>query len=145
MNMKKRYYVDTCIYLNLWQKEIDPKTGLKFWKIARDFLQKIENTDSIILFSGFVLKEISYILGNRFNDRRGIFSDHTKFERIFASPQDYDFARILEKEFNYEISFFDCIHIALAKKEKAILITRDEKLIKYGRKYCEIHKPEELL
>lgn len=143
--MQKRYYVDTCIYLNLWQKEIDFKTGLKFWKIARDFLQKIENTHSIVLFSGFVLKEISHILGNRFNERKGIFSDPTKFERIFADPRDYDFARMLEKEFKYEISFFDCIHIALAKKEKAILITRDEKLIRYGRKYCETHKPEELL
>ena len=143
--MKRRYYIDTCIYLNLWQKEIDPKTGLKFWKIARDFLQKIENTDSIVLLSGFVLKEISYILGNSFNDRRGIFSDHTKFERIFASPQDYDYARILEKEFNYEISFFDCIHIAICKRLNFTLITRDEKMIMFGSKYCEIYKPEKFL
>src|SRR3989344_737690 len=139
--MKKRYYVDTCIYLNLWQKEIDPKTGLKLWKIAKDFLQKIEDSDAIILYSGFVLKEIYHILGSRFNNRKDIFMDQIKFKKVFANSEDYDYARKLEKEFNYEISFFDCIHITLAKRERVILITRDEKMIMFGSKYCEICKP----
>ena len=143
--MDKSYYVDTCIYLNLWQREIDPKTGLKFWKIARDFLQKMEDTNSTIIFSGFVLKELSYILGNKFHNKRDIFSDDTQFKKTFAALEDYDYARNLEKEFKYEISFFDCIHIILARKEKAILITRDEKLLRYGRRYCDVCKPEGLL
>ncbi|MEK6889176.1 MAG: PIN domain-containing protein [Nanoarchaeota archaeon] len=143
--MNNRYYIDTCIYLNLWQKEINPKTGLKLWKIARDFLQKIEDKENIILFSGFVLKETSYILRKSFDEKRNIFLDKSKFKKVFANPEDYEYARKLEKEFNYEISFFDCIHIVLTKKEKAILITRDEKLINYGKRYCKVNKPEELL
>ena len=143
--MKKSYYIDTCIYLNLWQKEVDPKTGLKFWKIARDFLQKIEDSDTIIFFSGFVIKELSYILGNRFKDKRAIFLETIKFKKIIANSQDYDFARTLEKEFNYKLSFFDCMHIALTRKERSILITRDEDLQKYGRKYCRVYKPEAFL
>lgn len=143
--MDKRYYIDSCIYLNLWQKEVNPKTGLKLWKIARDFLQKIEDKENIILFSGFILKEMAYVLKENFNEKRRIFLDKDKFKKILAFPEDYEFARKLEKEFNYEISFFDCIHIVLARKEKAILITRDERLISYGRRYCRINKPEELL
>jgi len=108
-------------------------------------LQKIEDKENTILFSGFILKERSYILENNFNEKRNIFSDKSKFKRIFATPEDYEYARKLEREFNYEISFFDCIHIVLTKKEKAILITRDEKLINYGKRYCRINKPEELL
>ena len=143
--MKKSFYIDSCIYLNLWQREIDPKTGLKFWKIAKDFLQKIEDEDSIILYSGFVLRELEHILGNRFNNKNNIFMDGTNFKKVFADSEEYNFARKLEKEFNYEISFFDCLHITLANKEKAVLITRDEKLIKFGRKYFDIRKPEKFL
>jgi len=143
--MTSKYYVDTCIYLNLWQRKVDQKTGLKFWKVARDFLQNAENTDSVFLFSGFVLKEMSYILGDRFDGKKNLFLDKERFEKVFAMPRDYEFARELEKKFNGEISFFDCMHIVLTKKEDAILITRDEKLIKYARKYCKVHKSEELL
>lgn len=142
--MTERFYIDTCIYLNLWQKEVDLKTGFKFWKIARDFLQRLEKKDSTILYSGFILKEMSYIIKDYFNEKKELFLD-SRFEKVFAIPKDYEFARELERKFNYEISFFDCIHIVLAKKENAILVTRDEKLIKYTKGYCKVHKPEELL
>jgi predicted nucleic acid-binding protein len=65
--------------------------------------------------------------------------------KILKHSTTKSFARRLEKEFNYEISFFDCLHVVLARKEKAILITRDEKLIMFGSKYCKVSKPEKFL
>jgi hypothetical protein len=118
---------------------------LKYWKIARDFLQKIEESDNFILYSGFVMRELQHVLGRRFNGKKLIFMDRSKFKKVFANPGEYNLARELEKEFNHEISFFDCIHIILTRKEKATLITRDEKLINFGSKYCEVYKPEEFL
>ncbi|MDP1695305.1 MAG: PIN domain-containing protein [archaeon] len=140
-----KYYIDTSVYLNLWQKETDYKTKFKFWKAAEEFLQKAEDENSLILYSGFVMKELMYILGDLFYEKREIFFDETRFKKIFADVKDYNFARELEKEFNFDISFFDCIHITLAMKEKAILISRDKKLIEYAKKYCEAGKPEDFL
>ena len=45
--MNKNCYVDTCIYLNLWQKEVEKKTGMKLWKLAQRFFEKIEEMFSM--------------------------------------------------------------------------------------------------
>jgi predicted nucleic acid-binding protein len=140
-----RYYIDTSVYLNLWKKEIDPKTGLKFWKITEHFLQKIEEDNATIVYSGFILKELRFMLGRRFYEKRQIFSDNARFVKAIANEQDYNLARGLEKKFNYKISFFDCMHIMLAIKEKAILVSRDKKLLEYAKRYCKAGKPEEFL
>jgi len=39
--MKKRYYIDTCIWLNLFKKEVDSKSGIQYWKFAKDLIEEI--------------------------------------------------------------------------------------------------------
>jgi len=143
--MGKRYYVDSSVYLNLWQRETDKYTGLKLWKIASDFLQKIEEENSAIYYSGYLLKELSYVMGNVFSEKKHLFFDESRFKKLKADDEDYAFARKLEREFNFEISFFDCLHIVLTRKSKSILVTRDRKLLHFGKKYCAIGRPEEFL
>ena len=58
--MKKSYYVDTCIYLNIWQRET--VQGIEFWKLAKELFDKIEERENTIYYSGFILKELKYIL-----------------------------------------------------------------------------------
>lgn len=139
------YYVDTSIYLNLWQKEVHSKTGKPFWKITKDFLQKAEDSNITIYYSGFVLRELYYILGDDFKEKVEIFLDKTKFRKVFALPHDYEFARKIEIDSNYEIGFFDCLHIVLSRKYGSILITRDNKLIEHARRYCKVGRPEDFL
>ena len=44
-----------------------------------------------------------------------------------------------------EISFYDIIHMLIAKKTKSVLITRDNKLIEIAKKYsAEVMRPEEV-
>jgi len=58
---KKIYYVDTCIWLNLINREGDESKGVPYWKIAEDFLNQIKNNlDIKIIVSDSVLKELSY-------------------------------------------------------------------------------------
>lgn len=47
------YYIDSCIYLNLWQKEVAPD-GFKLWKVAEAFLRKIGENNGIIYYSGYL-------------------------------------------------------------------------------------------
>lgn len=127
-----QYYLDTCIWLNLFKKED------KFWEIARDF---IEIHAKEIVYSGFVLKELKYKIENFENIFTFLRND---FKFIKSLYEDLAYARNLESEFKFEISYFDCIHISICKRIGAVLITRDRKMIEIGKGIIEINKPEEL-
>jgi len=139
-----KYYIDTCIWLNLFKKENDK---VQYWKFAKDFLEKVMFSKDIIYYSGFVLKEIEHIIKNKdlFKEKKLFFKEEKKFIYIKAKNEDYEFARKLESNNNYKISFYDCLHIALAKRKKAVLITRDKDLIHIAEKHILTKKPEELL
>lgn len=144
--MKKSYYIDSCIYLNLWKKEVDEKEA-PLWRFVKDFLQRIENEGSIIYYSGYLLKELSFILDKEtFNQKLKMFNYYSGFIRVNLSLEEFNEARRIESETNHEISFYDIIHMLSAKKTNSILITRDKKLIKICKKYNIPAKlPEELL
>ena len=144
--MKTGYYIDTCIYLNLWQKEVDDNTGALLWKFTKEFLEKVETENSIVYYSGFILKELKFILTDEeFDKKKILFESSPNFRMVFLSEEEYNFARKIEKESNYEVSFYDIIHMLLAKKTKSLFITRDNKLIEFSEKYSVIaRKPEQL-
>ncbi len=120
--MEKRYYVDTCIYLNLWQKEVEKKTGIKLWKLAQRFFEKAEENDSTIYYSGFVLKELSYILNRgEFYRKKVLFEYSPNFSRLVLSKEEFEEAREIERNIESEISFLDIVHILLARKSNSIL------------------------
>lgn len=136
------YYVDSCIYLNLWQKEVSP-AGQPLWKFALDFFEHVEKKREPILFSGFVLKELAFVFGEEFAKKKCLFQNKARFQRIVAFQEDYGAARKLESAAQFTLSFFDCMHIVLAKKTSATLVTRDRTLIDIARAYCRVARPEE--
>ena len=36
--MKKEYYIDSCIWLNMFKNEGDSSKGVPYWKIAKEFI-----------------------------------------------------------------------------------------------------------
>lgn len=140
----KSYYVDSCIYLNLWQKESDDKNPL--WKFAREFFEKVENENSTIYYSGFLLKELLFVFDEKhFIDKLELFNYSPNFKRVSLTKQGYEEARKIKRE-NIEISLYDIIHMLLAKQTDSILVTRDKLLIQLSEKYSVISKkPEEIL
>ena len=145
--IQKSFYVDSCIWLNLFKKEGDPTKGIPYWKIAEDFVEKIIfSKDKEIVYSGFILKELKNILNNeRLFKEKLLFFKEENFNFVKATEDDYYFARKLESKLRYELSFYDCLHIAICKRLNLILITRDNYLIKSARKYISVNKPEELI
>lgn len=145
---KRLFYIDSNIWLNLFKKEWSSDGRMPFWKIARDFIDRVmfsENKE--IIYTGFVLKELIFIINNEktYKDIFEFLTKESKFRFVKATPQDYDFARKIETEYKYNLSFFDCMHIAICKRLSLTLITRDGLLIKYARKYIKVNRPEELL
>ncbi len=138
--MKRKFYVDTCIYLNLWKKE------KLFWEKALSFFEKREEHDEKISYSKLIIKELKYILSEKeFEHKRNLFREN-RFEEIKLITEDIINARKIETEIKYELSFYDILHMLLARKSQSILITRDRKLIKIARKYnIKTKRPEEIL
>lgn len=143
-----KYYIDSCIWLNLFKKEGDSKKGRPYWEIARDFIDKIRLLDnSEIAYSKIVLREIEFKLKDKnvFTKSKSVLEREIKPRLIRVETSDYTFARKLESELKYELSFYDCIHIAICKRLNLILVTRDKDLIKFAGKYVIAEKPEHLV
>jgi len=144
---QKSFYVDSVIWLNLFKKEGDPTKGVPYWKIAKEFIEKVMfSKDEEIVYSGFVLKEMKFKLDeDTFKEKQMFFKEEERISFVKATEEDYAFARKLESDIKYEISFFDCLHIAICKRLNFILVTRDDLLIKIARKFIQADKPENLL
>ncbi|OGJ20884.1 hypothetical protein A3K73_09280 [Candidatus Pacearchaeota archaeon RBG_13_36_9] len=138
------YYVDTCIYLNLWKKEVD-ESGNKLWESAKNFFEKAENEEAIIYYSGFLLKELIFLLTTEeYLQKKELFDSSLNFKKTILSKEEYELAKSISKA-NKQLSFYDVIHILLAKKTNSILVTRDRILIQLSKDYSvEARKPEDL-
>ena len=139
--MKLCYYIDTCIWLNLFKKEGDETKGEAYFKIAKRFIEKENIT---IIYSGIVLKELQFILNDeiKFKEKKQFLKDF--FEFVKLNEIDYNLARKYEVENNSKISFYDYLHIAVCKNNDFVLVTRDKDLIETAKKYIIVNKPEEI-
>lgn len=138
---QKTYYVDSCIWINLFKKEGDATKGTPYWKIAKDFIED----DNKIIVSTIVVKEISFKIEDKLNLVMKFFKDNNDIKLIKTQPEDYDLARKFESKEKFKISFYDYLHIAIAKRLNIPLITRDKELIEFAKKYIEVFKPEDLI
>ena len=113
-------------------------------KIAEEFFEKVKKRGDVIIISTAVVRELLYNLGEDFM----LFKEFIKknMNRIIIRPAelDYDFARILETKDAFRIGFYDYLHIAIAKRLKVILVTRDKELIRIAREHISVFKPEDL-
>lgn len=125
----------------------DKESRICYWKIAKDFFEKSEKDDAVIYYSGFLLKELKFILDEKeFYEKREKFEKSPNFLKIDISKDELNHARKIESELGFEVSFYDILHMLMAKKAGAVLITRDKKLIQAARYYdVEVKRPEEEL
>lgn len=140
-----KFYVDTNIYLNLWKKEGDATKGIPYWKLAKDFMDKSERENSIITFSGLILKELKYKLTpEQFKEKSDLLK--STYQKVEVLEEDYNNARKLESKSRFNISFYDCLHIAVCKRLNLVLVTRDRLMLDFAKSEgLRCGKPEEFL
>jgi len=140
------YYIDTCIYLNLWQKEVG-FSGVSYWEIAKKLFEFIEEKGIVMYYSGFILNELKFILSEKeFGNKKVLFENMPNFKKIGLERNELDEARKIENETKFEVSFYDIIHMVLARKTNSVLITRDKRLMKIAKKYnVNVSLPEEII
>lgn len=145
---QKSYYQDSCIWLNLFKKEGDSSKGVPYWKIAEDFINKvIFSEDEEIIYTGLILKEIQYKINDEklFKEKIEFLKRESKFRFVEVTKEDHSAARKLESTSGFEISFYDCLHIAICKRLNFVLVTRDKELINFTKEHITVKKPEDLL
>ncbi len=140
----KEYYAETCIWLNLFKKEGYITKGVPYWKLAKDFIEQVEDQNGKIIVSTIVLKELYFTATDKFNHIKKFFKESEYIEIVKTTPEDYGLARKWEQE-NGALSFYDYIHVAIAKRLNIPLVTRDEELIEFAKARIEVFKPEELI
>jgi predicted nucleic acid-binding protein len=141
------FYVDTCVYLNLWKKEKSFVFGKPSWVVAKNFFDYISRRELTIYYSGFLLKELYYKLTNEeFVTKRALIESSNNFIRISLDYEEYKKAAEITKKLASGISFFDVMHLILARKAQSVFITRDKELLKIARKFGVVaKKPEEVI
>jgi predicted nucleic acid-binding protein len=141
------YYVDACIYLNWWKQESGALFREPFWKSAKKFFENVDKNQDTIYYSGFLLKELSYKLTeSEFIKKLEFIESSPNFLKINLNGDEYEMAQKIKRDIDFEISFFDVIHLILAKKTNSTLVTRDKKLLKIARKFRVMaKKPEKII
>ena len=138
-----KFYVDACIYINHWQSEIETGTGRPLWELAQAFFGKY--LDATFYFSGFLLRELEFNLTKKeFEQHKEVFRQKN-FRKLIMSSGEWEEARRMEWALKFSVSFYDLIHLLLARKAEAILVTRDRRLIGAARQYSvDARRPEDL-
>lgn len=140
------YYVDSSVWLNLFKKEKNQINNIPYWKIAKDFIEKVsKDSDSKIIVSTIILKELSFILKDKFMLAKKFLESSDYIRLIKTIPADYNLAREIELETSSVISFYDCLHIAVSKRLNCILVTRDNQMTEIAKSYINADRPENLI
>lgn len=140
----KKFYIDSCVWMNLFKREESADKKKSYWRIAEDFLKKCAAQEDGVYCSDVIIRELQIKLSkNAFDDAKELLSD---CDRIEPTNEDIALARKIESELDFEISFYDILHILLAKNIGATLITRDKKMSEIAEIYCvEARHPEDFL
>ncbi len=122
------YYVDTCIFLNIWKREVGPDPRRPFWKGSEEFLKP---HDDEIAISTVVMRELELKLQKEFLElRKGIET----VPRLTPDEEIFRRARKIESTERFTLSFYDILHALLAREHSLVLVTRDEKLLAFCRR-----------
>ncbi len=144
---KMRVFIDTNVFLNVWFREVDPKTGKELWRFSTEFLKKLGNFQS--LTSRSVIVEIKKILSESGVDEQKML------EKVEAVKIIVDEIVKITKEDRVEASRlmddkgiedgFDARNAAVCKRINAVLVSRDRELANKLKGYVRVAEPEELL
>ena len=141
-----KYYIDTCIWINIFKKEYDFNKRKSIGKLSKKFIMKIISSESDELFcSGIVLRELQLKLSpQEYAYAIDSIEEIDRFNRVEVIEEDKKNARKLESRYNFEISFYDLIHLVISKRLSLVLITRDTGLIKAAKQNgVDARTPEE--
>ncbi|HIH24852.1 TPA: PIN domain-containing protein [Candidatus Woesearchaeota archaeon] len=128
-----RFYIDTCVFLNVWKKEIGPIPRWSLWRRSNEFLTFALQHHTVIT-SQAVIRELQFQLPpTTFKEKKAdIFASGITVLQV--PEQLASIARKIESEEQFSISYYDILHVLIAQEQSAILVTRDRKLLSLAKR-----------
>ena len=144
---KMRVYIDTNVFLNVWFREVDSKTGKELWRFSAEFLKRFGNFQSFT--SRSVIVEVKKVLSECGVDEQKMLEkvEAVKIivdEVVKVTREDKVEALRLMDERGIE-DVFDARNAAICKRLNAVLVSRDRELVNKLKGYVRVAEPEELL
>lgn len=136
--MQKRYYLDTCIWIDYFENRKDRFRPLGEWALRA--INEIINEEGIILFSSLNHKEIQRFYTEEQINKILSCVPPPLLKMVFYSEPQKKEARLTAKYLDIPVS--DALHAIIARDNSAILITRDKHFILISG--VNIKLPEEL-
>jgi len=134
--MSERYYFDTSIWLDFFEKR--DYNGEK----AKELLEKIIKTNSVILYSELNIRELKH-LGYSFDEVKNLFMPIRSItQRVHIHSEDIELAKKLNVK--RKLPKGDALHALLARNNEAQLISRDKHFEKL-RDIAIAKKPEDAI
>ncbi|HLB70216.1 MAG: type II toxin-antitoxin system VapC family toxin [Candidatus Methanoperedens sp.] len=140
-----KIYIDTNIFFNVWNEEIDPKSGKALWKGSKELLKKTEKKEFEAITSITTIMEIVHIFRVRGKDYNEAIDDIKKLNIKINVPDSWVMIKALEYQMEYELDPYDSIAFAIADTaECEIFVTRDGKIIKNIKTKMRGAEPEDI-
>jgi predicted nucleic acid-binding protein len=138
-------YVDTNVFLNVWNQEIDLKRGKELWKGSKTFLSAIEQGQYVGVTSITTLMEIVHVFKINDKDYEEGLKDLKKLGIHILVPDSWTMMKAFEFEIEYDLDPYDSIAFAVAESAQTdIFVTRDEKLRRNISGRIRALEPEEV-
>lgn len=121
-----KLYLDTNVFISCWTSEFR-KRIIPAGYYAEKLLEKIINEDMVLVISDLTIIELEKVLPI---SREQILGEYlrpyqmcNKLQIVKITPEKKEMAK------KFRIHFPDNFHLAVAKQEKAVLVTDDEELL----------------
>lgn len=138
-------YVDTNIFLNVWNEEINPKSGKELWRGSKGFLNKIEKGEYEWITSITTLMEIVHVFKVGGKDYREGLKDLRKLGIRVIVPDSWTMIKAFEYEIEHDLDPYDSIAFAVAESAGSVIfVTRDGKLRRKIGRLMRALEPEEV-
>ena len=128
-----RFYVDTCVFLNVWKNETGHNPAWPLWKRSKDFLAFAIQHHEVIT-SQAVIRELRFHLPPSLFDKKKADMMASGIAVLQVPERLAPRARKIESEEQFSISYYDILHLLMAQEQSAILITRDKGLLSLAKR-----------
>ncbi len=134
------------MFLNVWNKEIDPKTKEELWRGSAQVLQLVEDEKIEGLTSLIALMEIVHAFRKRRRNYKEAIKDLESMGMSIFVPNTFTLLRAFELQQDYGLDPYDSVALAVAVECNCnCLITRDKDFAKKAGNLIKACTPEEFL
>jgi len=139
-------YIDSNIYLNLFFREVNPKTGLELWRGSKSVFDHILDKDVDAYSSLTALMEIIHAFRLKGVEPESVIEDCMSLGVHIIPPDSWVMIRAMQYQIENKLDPYDAVTLSVAVECKCnYLITRDKALIKRISDIISAAEPESIL